>query len=189
MEESTTKLQVEFEKFRNECIRLRIYYNTYLHLFESGTEITEILEKTAHIFFHDLNELLIEYIFLQVGRITDPATTLSFENLTCNYFNEKLKERNSLSSIIKKHSDEMLRYRKLIDPARNKWIAHIDKDTALKGTPLGSHKKDDVASFFSNLQAYNDRVAEVLGLRPLDFSTNAGPGDVLDLIRVLKKAL
>lgn len=44
-----------------------------------------------------------------------------------------------------------------------------------------------MSKFFENLQRYFDVAGNAVGVGPLDFRCSPGPGDVLDLIRTLKR--
>ncbi len=79
---SADELQRSFIAFRNECIWLRGCYNTFAALYESGSEVKEVLSAAASSFFSDLNRILLEYCWLQVCKITDPANSSGRDNLT-----------------------------------------------------------------------------------------------------------
>ena len=55
-------LQKTFETFREQCIWLRCCFNTFQALYETDDETSELLHSTAAHFFHDLNEILREYV-------------------------------------------------------------------------------------------------------------------------------
>jgi hypothetical protein len=60
--------------FADHCVFMR---SVYLHgriLFEqSSTKDSARMKRAAPVFFEDLNRMLVEYIILQVCKITDPA--------------------------------------------------------------------------------------------------------------------
>lgn len=181
-------LQTTFEAFRAECIWLRQCYNTHVDLFESGPKTAQTLHNSAAIFFSDLNRILIEYIFLQACKITDPAGTGKRKNLTILYLNDELKKAGLFHSEIAHHADGILLYRQLIIEARNRLISHLDTATVMKDEPVGAHTIDDVTKFFDHLQNYCDAAGRAIGIGPLDFRSSPGPGDVQDLISLLKSA-
>lgn len=182
-------LQKAFEQFREQCIFIRVQYINFINLFESGEEVLDVLEKSAIHFFQDINVILANYLYLQIGNITDPASTFGKDNLTSNFLDRELKNLGLWNSDIEKYSAAILHYRSLIILARNKRVAHFDKEAALNNEDIGEHTQNDVDEFFKNLQRYNDAVAIALGLSPVDFQGISGPGDVLDLIKVLKEDL
>lgn len=131
------ELQQTFITFREECIWLRNCYNTYQTLFEDEEETCGILCKNAGIFFQDLNRILIDYIFLQVCKITDPEMTGNKRNLTINFINTALEKKQLFSEEINKYSSDILRYRGFLVDARNKLISHLDLQAVSSGEAIG----------------------------------------------------
>jgi hypothetical protein len=184
------KQQEEFIAFRESCIWLQNCFNTFQHLYASGADTEAALRKTAPSFFGDLHSILQEYFFLQVRKITD-ASSLSNskrKNLTINSVNESLDRSSLMSQEISELSDSILSYRKLTSNISNRVVAHTDKATVLSKRLVGEHSETELEAFMSNVRAYTDAVGNALGVGPLDYRTQAGPGDVLDLISVLKRA-
>lgn len=118
MEFSMASLREQFVAFRAECIWLRDCYNTFTTLFDED-ETRTLLEQSAVIFFGDLNRVLQEYCYLQVCKITDPATSLGRVNLTVEAMNDALKLAGLLTPEIEKHAAVMMRYRGFIKGPRN----------------------------------------------------------------------
>ena len=56
----------------------------------------------------------------------------------------------------------------------------------MSGQPIGAHAASEVSTFFNHLYTYVDEVGRGCGIGPLDFKTTSGPGDVLDLLRVMR---
>ena len=183
---TTEQVQTVFLEFRDQCIWLQCCYNTYCELFESDEETTKILQDAAHIFFHDLNNILMEYIILQVCKITDPSESAGRTNLTVEGINGELLELGLMTDEIADNANGLLRYRELVKEARNKVISHLDRNTILAGLELGEHSREEVTRFFECLYGYVDAVGTVVGVGPLDFKTTSGKGDALDLVRALR---
>jgi len=182
------QLVKDFEWFRSECIKLRNIFNTYLLLYESGDGETDAaLRNTAILFFNDLNEWLIQIIILQVGRLTDPVSTGGRENLSVCWIVEEVGKVGKLTPEIKDLAANLMYYREKIKPARDKMISHADLNTFRDGMKHGEHSRDEACKFFHDLQRFTDEVGSAIGVEPLDYGTQAGSGDVGDLIRVLKK--
>ena len=79
-------------------------------------------------------------------------------------------------------------YRALVKDARNRLVSHADLESVIRGLPIGAHAQERVDAFFEDLQEYCDEVGREIGVGPLDFRTQAGKGDVVDLVRVLRNA-
>lgn len=191
---ASQKLIDDFCMFREHCIIIRRDYNTYNHLFFSGVD--ELLNETAPIFFNDIAEIMQRDWLLQVCKIMDPPTKMIkktiYETISIELLNAQLSTENLLAGQIKKLIEELsskiLAYGHLIELARNKRIAHFDRDSAVSGIVLGDHDEKSLSDFLANLQQYCDEVGRVIGVGPLDFSASGCKGDVLDLIRVLRKS-
>ncbi len=186
MTEAIGQIKDDFDWFRSECIKLRNTYNTYLALFEGGTETEELLQRNAELFFTDLNEWLIQLIFIQAGRLTDPETTRGKPNLTVEHFVSKLFAEDLLDDEIEMLACKLHGYRRKILAARNKSVAHLDVSIIRRNLTLGEHLPAEATDFFKNLNEFTDAVGKAIGVGPLDYSVQAGPGDVVDLIRLLR---
>ena len=165
---------------------MRCCYNTYVALYESGDCVHGVLQASAANFFHDLNPILIEYVLLQICKITDPAETGGHKNLTFEGVNAVLEENGLMTQEIANFSSGLSRYRDLVKDSRNKLISHLDRDAVLNGLAIGEHSEEEVANFFECLQGYVDAVGIAVDVGPLDFRSTSGPGDALDLIKMLK---
>ena len=70
------------KQFCDQCVWLRVVYNEYCILYDSGQARRELLDEVAKNFFGDLNDILIEHILLNICKLTDPARSRQDENLT-----------------------------------------------------------------------------------------------------------
>ena len=181
-------VQNEFEKLRDEAIWLRQIVNTFNHLFDSGSDIQDLLRKSASLFFDDLNRLMHEYVILLVCRLTGPARTVGKDNLTTQRITGLLREKGRITAEIEELDANLSDYGKLLNPARNKIVAHSDLQVYTEFTALGGHEKRVMIEFLDNVQRYFDAVGDVIGIGPLDFRHIPGKGDVLDLLGQLRKA-
>jgi hypothetical protein len=182
-------LIIDFKAFRGLCIIIKRDYNTYKSLYFSGND--DLLKKVAGKFFFDISEILVRDWILQVSRIMDPAETKVKgqvrENLTIKNINKQLESKGFLSKDIKDISNNILQYGKKLQSARNKIIAHVDRETYHKRMVLGETTELELNNFLVDIQKYCDLVGVAIKEGPLDFRASSGPGDVLDLIRTLKK--
>jgi hypothetical protein len=164
-----------------------------------------LMEETASSFFTDLNRILQEYLLLECAKITDLATTGKYENFTVDCLvrgicwpddavglrqltsltdDDKniLKELKSLQAITEG-------FRNYIQCARNKLLAHLDRETVLSGKPLGGFPEGEDKTFFDALQKMCNIVHEAC------FGTIYGEmiptrsGDVINLRRTLQCAV
>jgi len=185
--ETLSQLKKDFEWFRSECIKLQNTFNTYQAFFEGGDKTDQLLRESAGLFFHDLNDWLIQLIYLQMGRLTDRKESCGKKNLTVKHIIEALESVGRLNNEINKIAESIEDFRKKIIPARNRVFAHLDLDTFRDSITHGELEKNSTNEFFVNLQKFTDEVGIALGIGPLDYSVQVGSGDVIDLLRLLKK--
>ena len=185
---SANNLRKTFESFRGQCIWLQVCFNTFQDLYESDDETRELLHSTAAHFFCDLNEILREYVILQICKLTDRAETKKHTNLSVEGMNADLRRHARMTDDICGYASELPRYREFVNDSRNKIIGHLDRQTILDGLPIGEHSAEETTSFFENLHRYVDAVGTAVGVGPSDFRLIRGKGDVLDLIGALKCA-
>jgi hypothetical protein len=169
-------------------VRVRHIYKV---LFEDEQPSCQtLMERTAPSFFADLNRVLRGYLLLECAKITDPATTGKYENFTVDCLVQKiiwpnediLKELKSLQGITENFSSN-------IKPARNKFLAHLDKEAVLSGEPLGAFPEGEDEKFFDALQRICNITHEAcIGTIYGDMSPITG-GDVINLRKTLECAV
>ena len=181
-------LQDEFIKLRDQAIWLRQTINTFNYLFDSDPKTERILRESAGLFFTDLNTMMQEYAVLLVCRLTGPAESFGKANLSTQRFTILMRDRGCLTPEIERLDAALREYGELLKPARDKIIAHSDLEVHVDEIALGAHGKEVMVEFFDNLQAYFDAAGNAVGVGPLDFRHVPGRGDVIDLVRTLKRA-
>ena len=130
--ENSKVLHKQYYVFRDQCIRLVNYINTYEALFDSDTSNLAILQDTAELFFYDINELLIDRIWLEVYKVTENST--ENKNLSTVYFVDQILKIHGLETerfkTIRGLSDKLRKTSKKLKPARNQYLTHLDKALA-----------------------------------------------------------
>ena len=186
------KVQEDYQAFLATCIWLRRCYNIFISLYDSDLETERTLRKTAGLFFTDLHQILHEYFFLQVRKISDPSATRgnnARENLSITNINESLIALGKMTAEIENLSVEIHQYRHLILDIPNRVVAHADKSTILAQQIVGEHSAEELEKFMENIQSYTDAVGIALEIGPLNYRAQPGQGDVTTLIRSLKDYL
>lgn len=187
---SQPKLIGDFALFRQHCTVLRQNYNTYTELFQE--ENRDLLDRVAPTFFSDLAEIMHRDWILQTCKLMDPANTKRkgdvLDNVSINLINEQLEQCGLLNQAIKDLSQEILEYGNKIKPARDKRLAHYDRDHQINNITLGATTEQELANFLESIQRYCDEVGIAVGVGPLDFSGSGCKGDVLDFIKYLKNS-
>ncbi|ANH68246.1 hypothetical protein [Mitsuaria sp. 7] len=182
-------LRETFLALREQCIWIRTCFNTFIGLFESGGVRHQLMDKTAPLFFQEINRILYENYILQVCKLTDKASTPvkggKRLNLTVAHVNELLNAEGMMNQAIQDATVGLDRFRTLIEEARNRLVGHSDKVAVLSFVPLGTHTQQESLAFFGYMFNYVDAVGNAIGVGPLDFGTTSSSGDVHDLFKAL----
>jgi hypothetical protein len=177
-------LIVEFKQFRDECIWCRNVYLTHKELFGDPNQ-DETLRKAGALFFYDLSAILQEYHVMVACRLTDPPITSGKSNLTAEYLAGRLVKVGKSSKAIEASLKVIQGYRSKVVGSRNTLVVHRDRETIVRNLGAEDHSPKDVTDFHFVLNQFCDLVAKAVGSQPLDFSSQAGPGDVVDFMRYL----
>lgn len=176
--------------FANQCVYMR---SIYLHrniLFETSTDKdTDRMHRAAPTFFGDLSRMLVEYIILQVCKITDPARDLrKNDNHTIAFLLQHYSSilPSKAAQDLKSLDADLQAFRVKLLPARNKLISHADRSAILAGQNLGGVPQSEWNEFWINLQ---DAVCiiyqEVFGT-PFYINGVSGLSDADGLLKTLK---
>lgn len=191
MNDLLSKPKEVIEVFADHCVFMR---SVYLHgcvLFETSSAAEkEMMSRAAHVFFGDLNRILVEFLIQQVCNITDPASDCrKNENFTVEFLlqqygfgagSETLREKlDMLSAKLKNFRTRLL-------PARNKLISHMDRAAILAGEALGAASQSDWDEFWLNLEDLVSTIHEkVVGTR-FEISSVGNLTDADGLLKALR---
>ena len=166
--------------------------HTFKVLFEDEQPSCQtLMEQTASSFFADLNRILREYLLLECAKITDPATTGKYENFTVACLVQQITWPNKDIPKLKSLQGITQDFRGDIVCARDKLLAHLDREAVLSGKPFGAFAEGKDKTFFDALQeickiAHEACFGTVYG----DMSTvPLGGGDVINLRKTLEFAV
>src|SRR5207248_3308038 len=120
---------------------------------ETDQQTLDLYTSVAPLCFGDLNRILVEHLILQFSKITDPARTGKKFNLTTNYVVEELPWPDDVRQRLSAANDRLMAFRKYIEPARSRRIAHVDlpSQVELRGN-LGEFPKGAEKEFLIELQ-------------------------------------
>jgi hypothetical protein len=155
-------------------------------------ENRDLLDKVALTFFSDIAEIMHRDWILQAYKLMDPAKsdvkgdTLALENITIKLINEQLKTNELSNKTINDVSEKIFEYGTKIKLARNKRLAHFDREHQVNNITLGETTEQELFEFLDNIQNYCDEVGVAIDIGPLDFSGSGCKGDALDLIKYLR---
>jgi hypothetical protein len=175
--------------FCKECVWARSVRMHLEVLFESGKQRHKLLEESAYTFFGDLNIILIEYLFLQWCKLTDPASSgKDKDNLTTNYI-MTLGWQPETAELLKIANDSMMQFRLKVIDARRKAIAHSDLKAKMNLATLGTFTNEEESLFWSSLQQFVDAVHQEAIGGPFEILAAMPEGDAASLVHSLIDAV
>ena len=175
-------------KFCDQCVWTKIVYNEYRILYETSQKRLDLLSTIANHFFHDLQNILIEYILLSICKLTDPAHSRGHDNLTVKYVLELVDPETKKQLGLDDLSNRIHGFRKYVQDARHKLIAHLDREATLSQGSLGAFPQGAIEQFWSDLQEFIDRIHNRYcgGVFPIDA---VNMYNAQDLVETLKKSV
>lgn len=183
------QLVLDFELFREDCEEVTFLWNTYDALFSEHSCSTELLEKSALLFFHSLDRWMAELIIVGVSRLTERASSGSNRNLTFEHFVCELTKAGNRIVHLDPIIEDLRKYSAILLPVRQKIVAHRDLRTARRQAVLAKHTQEIAAEFFSSLNVFTDEIARIIGVEALDYRFASGEGDVQTLLHVLERGV
>lgn len=172
------------KKFCDQVFWLRIVRHIYEELFEKEESHT-LMEKTASAFFDDLNAILQNYLLLEFVKITDPSKSRQNENFTVDNLVESIDWSPEIREKLRLLSERTKSFRNHLLEARNKLLAHTDKDTVLAEKALGGFPEGEDEEFLKALEEICDIAHEACFGSIFGQMVLAGPGDVINFKRTL----
>jgi hypothetical protein len=175
---------------RRESVWLWSCVGTCRLLFD-GQLSRDVLARTAPLFAQELSVVLQEYCTLLASRLTDPPRTRGKqgrESLTVCNLNEHLQKAGLMNQAIEDAGAGLMRFRMFVVMPRNRLIAHIDKEAAIRDEPIGGFAPHELDDFLQHLQTYNDEVGKAVGEGPSDFPVSQH-GDASTLLEFLRVGL
>ena len=150
------------KRFCEHCRSVKVVFNEYIVLYETNKDRRQLLDEVARNFFGQLHNVLIEYILLNMCKLTDPAHSRAgdrvHDNLTVKYVIELIGPDISEKLGLAEMSKPILAIRPYLRDARNKIIAHSDKETLLGNGTLGRFPREIGDSFWIALKKFTDKI-------------------------------
>jgi hypothetical protein len=143
-------------RFVVECERTKISYDLFQALFNKSDWQQQLFHSTAPKMFSDLNGIMVEYFYLQVSKLTDPARTQrKYDNLTTNYIVERIPWPDHVKDKLIALNGRLMAFSEHFTEYRNKLGAHLDllENTDRRRT-LGSFPEGEDTIFFHDLEEF-----------------------------------
>lgn len=160
----------------------------YEELFEKE-DSSGLIERTASSFFADLNTILQYYLLLEFVKVTDPPTTGKNENLTVDNLIESINWPQHILEKLISLRQKTTTFRSYVLAARNKLLAHIDKETFLAEKTLGGFPEGEDELYLKTLEEIADIAHEACFGRIIGQRVLAAPGDVINLKKTLANSV
>ena len=178
------------ENFCDYFVELKVKLNIYEELFEDD-KAQFIMEKTAKSFFLDINRLIINTLLLEFAKITDRSYDrgANRENFTVENLINSIDWSDSIKERLEELKNETKSFHSLIKDARNRLLAHYDKESFLNDVVLGTFTSDQGVKFIETLQNICDITHQACFGSIVGDIVVSMPGDVQDLKKTLRKAL
>jgi hypothetical protein len=186
------KSKQEVAAFCNHFASLKAEHHTFRELFDDE-RLCGLMEQTAREFFLKLKKLMHEHLLLEFAKLMDPAKSrikkdVNLENFTVH----NLYETINWSKCTKRKLENLVvridSFREYLKPARNKILAHSDKETKMSGAQLGEFPEGEDSQFIANVEEIcNLMYAECFGIIFGDIGVTIA-GDVHDFMKMIGKA-
>jgi hypothetical protein len=178
------------EEFCVICAEVRNDFDLYRSLFEHDPSGRDLCIAAAPLFFSDINRLMVNNLFLQFCKITDPQGAGSRSNLTTNYILKCLPWPAHIQSRLAAVNDRLMSFRKKIEKARSKRIAHVDLHAQMhRLDSMGAFEPGEDVTFLRDLQEFINIAFAHLHNGPTRSIALAMPTDTHKLIRVVEKGI
>jgi hypothetical protein len=182
----------DVQAFANSCVVLRSQWRSFEILFRGHDLKRELLQTAAPTFFRDLNALYIEHLVLHICRLTDNAQMADRKNLTVKFLieNSDFSTAPEMLDKLQRISADIHAFRKMILPARHRFIGHLDLEAVRLDRPLGAASDAEWAQFWLDLQDFLELMFQHHVDPNSHFYLNAmaGLSDADSLLMALKKA-
>lgn len=182
MNQSLERVVKDYKIFRAHCERLEITHNMFEELYQGSDQQNDLMRRMSPYFFHDLNDILLNYFLVQVYKLTDPATSkgrgkqpdranLTFLRIKSDLNDLGLLDRDKDRAEICGCVELIQRFRDdVAKVARNRVCAHLDLETLrqLNEGPqddgIGAHQDQDRDRFFEHLYRFIEAADRLLGI-------------------------
>jgi hypothetical protein len=180
----------DVREFSSHCAYIRTVYTLATRIWrDSDDNERALMEAISPSFFLDMGQVLAEYAVLSASRITDPAKNGSKnENFTVEFFVSSFPPQSQTFQQLDQLQQVMNKLRAKILPARNKFVAHADREAIRKGKPLGMATWQEWDEFWSALKTFVRILNEKTLGKPFEIDVAGVPGDAEMLLKSLRQS-
>jgi AbiU2 len=154
----------QYSELWHQVAIMFINWLEYVELYGTNPERVKLLNQAAPMFFHRLQNDLLDSTLLHICRVTDPPKVAGRDNLTIRNLPDLVANAKAKESV-KQAVDKAISLTQFARDWRNRQIAHLDLQLALKrpATPLAEASRkqirealDAVAAVLNVIAAHYD---------------------------------
>jgi hypothetical protein len=179
--------QEVLQEFAKICWQLKIEHDLFCSLFDRGPSKAELLQRTAPFLFGDVYAVMRNQLFLGFCRITDHAGSGKRTNLTTNFIVEQLPWSPGVRAKLAEVNGRLMKFRKFVESARSRRIAHMDLRTQMERESLGAFPPGADEAFFKDLAEFLNAAFQETTGEPFSLPVG-GSTDTHQLVSALIKA-
>lgn len=133
-----------FEQLKSEVTRLHYYWIVYRQILGASENRIHIVNKTTPSFFILYQDLMIEYITLELSKLTDPINFGKNKNLSFYYLVEQIKDKVAIEfhERLIEILDKLKLATELFRKRRNKIVAHNDVKSVFQKVKFGISRQN-----------------------------------------------
>ncbi len=171
MSEMPESIEDIFDELKNEIFWLHAQWKIYRQIFAHNNKRIDLLNKTAKDFFLVIHAVLLNEIQISLGKLTDPARTGKYENLSLAQLQERIEAlgdqeiSSQLNEILAKICGDLNSRDKpgkceAIRIRRNKRLVHFDLNTSLQldADPLPGVSRQMIEDALSLVRKYMNTI-------------------------------
>jgi hypothetical protein len=180
----------DVKEFSSHCAYIRTVYILATRIWrDSDDNERALMEAISPSFFLDMGQVLAEYAVLAACRITDPANDgAKNENFTIEFFVNSFPTNSATFQQLDQLHQAMNKHRKTIKPARDKFVAHADREAIRKGQPLGMATWQEWDEFWTALKDLVRLLNEKVLGKPFEIDVAGTSGDAEMLLKSLRQS-
>ena len=153
-----------YEQLKTEITWLHGRWIVYRQLFGTSEKRIDLLNECASSFFYILQDVLIGEVQVSLSKLTDPARTGGFENLSLKQLQTRL-ETNGEAALAQKNREILDELHIQCEPFRtwrNKRLAHLDLSTAMRSSPnpLPGISREMVENALQHVRTYMNQIEQ-----------------------------
>ncbi len=182
-----------FDKLQIEITWLHARWQLYRQLFGHSERQIELLNEAAGAAFYLINDVLIDEVQVSLSKLTDPASSRGFDNLSLCQLQERMEAQgqSQLATDLRVLLDDLQNRCEAFRVRRNKRLAHLDLAVALgtATTPLPGVSRQMIEDALAVVRSYMNSIQGHYDDSEFAYTHFISHGDGEALVHYLKAGL